>query len=125
MRRVITTYGLFGIAATAVAVWVTGVAGCSEDAKAAQLARAKRLIADNCNGCHLVPGISGANGRVGPPLTGIATRQIIAGHFANTPDNMANWIEHPQKMLPGDAMPEMGLSHEQAETIATYLYTLE
>ncbi len=72
-----------------------------------------------------MPGVSGANGRVGPPLTGIAHRQIIAGHFANTPENLASWIEHPQQMLPGDAMPEMGLSHEQAQTIATYLYTLE
>ena len=27
-------------------------------------------------------------------------------------------------MLPGDAMPEMGLTHEEAQSIATYLYTL-
>jgi cytochrome c2 len=73
----------------------------------------------------VIPGISGATGRLGPPLTGIANRQIIAGHFANTPDNLANWIEHPQQMLPGDAMPEMGLSHTDAQAIATYLYTLE
>jgi cytochrome c1 len=38
---------------------------------------------------------------------------------------MVSWIEHPQRLLPGDAMPEMGLSHEQAQTIASYLYTLE
>jgi cytochrome c len=101
------------------------VVGCSDAAKAAQLSRAKALIAANCNACHVIPGISGANGRLGPPLTGIANRQIIAGHFANTPDNLADWIEHPQRMLPGDAMPEMGLSHEEAQTIATYLYTLE
>jgi cytochrome c len=123
-----------GVVATAVAI-VSSVAlagsivclgGCSsDDAKAAQLARAKTLIAANCNACHMVPGVSGANGRVGPPLAGIASRQIIAGHFANTPDNLANWIEHPQRMLPADAMPEMGLSHEEAQTIATYLYTLE
>jgi cytochrome c len=116
--------GMTLIVVTAVLA-VTVIAACSEDTKAAQLAEAKRLIAANCNACHLVPGVSGANGRVGPPLTGIADRQIIAGHFANTPENMANWIEHPQQMLPGDAMPEMGLSHEQAQTIATYLYTLE
>jgi cytochrome c2 len=106
-------------------VAAAGIAGCTPDTNAAQLAQAKALIAANCNACHLVPGVSGANGRVGPPLAGIANRQILAGHFANTPDNLANWIEHPQQMLPGDAMPEMGLSHEQAQTVATYLYTLE
>jgi cytochrome c2 len=104
---------------------VAALGGCSDEAKAAQTARAKSLIAANCNACHMVPGVNGANGRVGPPLAGIASRQIIAGHFANTPDNLANWIEHPQRMLPGDAMPEMGLSHEEARTITTYLYTLD
>jgi cytochrome c2 len=90
-----------------------------------KFAQAKALIATNCGACHTVAGVTGAAGRVGPPLTGIATRQIIAGHFANTPNNMVSWIEHPQRLLPGDAMPEMGLSHEQAQAIAIYLYTLD
>ena len=87
--------------------------------------QAKTLIATDCGACHTVRGVTGASGRVGPPLTGIGTRQIIAGHFANTPDNLVSWIEHPQQLLPGDAMPEMGLSHEQAQAIASYLYTLD
>lgn len=85
----------------------------------------KALIADHCGACHSVPGVAGANGRVGPPLAGIAVRQVIAGHFANTPNNLVSWIEHPQAMLPGDVMPEMGLSHQQAQDIASYLYTLD
>jgi len=114
------------VSSVALAGSIVCLGGCSsDDAKAVQLARAKSLIAANCNACHRVPGVNGANGRVGPPLAGIASRQIIAGHFANTPDNLTNWIEHPQRMLPADAMPEMGLSHEEAQTIATYLYTLE
>jgi cytochrome c len=116
----VTIFGGVGFVGSVVAL-----GGCSDEAKAAQTAQAKSLIAANCNACHTVPGVSGANGRVGPPLAGIASRQIIAGHFANTPDNLANWIEHPQRMLPGDAMPEMGLSHEEAQTITTYLYTLD
>jgi cytochrome c len=90
-----------------------------------RLAEAKMLLASDCGACHRVPGIAGANGRVGPSLAGIARQQIIAGHFANTPEALAGWIEHPQQLLPGDAMPDMGLSHEQAQTIATYLYTLD
>ena len=29
------------------------------------------------------------------------------------------------RLLPGDAMPEMGLTREQAQSMANYLYTLE
>jgi cytochrome c2 len=101
------------------------LSGCSNSAEGDKFAAAKTLIANECAACHTVPGVAGAHGRVGPPLTGIGNRQIIAGHFANTPNNMVSWIEHPQRLLPGDAMPEMGLSHEQAQTIASYLYTLE
>jgi cytochrome c len=101
------------------------LAGCGSGPDHARLAQARTLIASDCAACHQVPGVSGANGRVGPSLAGIAHQQIIAGHFANTPEMLVSWIEHPQQMLPGDAMPEMGLSHEQARTIAAYLYTLE
>ncbi len=101
------------------------LAGCANDAQRDKFAAAKTLIANDCGACHTVPGIAGAQGRVGPPLAGVGSRQIIAGHFANTPNNMVSWIEHPQHLLPGDAMPEMGLSHTQAQAIASYLYTLE
>ena len=99
--------------------------GCGNGPDRDKLDQAKALISSDCGACHSVPGVSAAKGRVGPPLAGIGTRQIIAGHFANTPNNLVSWIEHPQKLLPGNAMPEMGLSHEQAQAIASYLYTLE
>jgi cytochrome c2 len=98
------------------------VAACSN---AEPHARAKQLIADHCAACHQVPGVRGANGRVGPSLAGIARQQIIAGHFANAPATLAHWIESPQEMLPGNAMPDMQLTHEQALEITAYLYTLE
>ncbi|MDB6092116.1 MAG: cytochrome c class [Gammaproteobacteria bacterium] len=106
-------------------VAVAALGGCGGGTDRARLAEARTLIASDCAACHQVPGVSSAKGRVGPSLAGIAHQQIIAGHFANTPETLVNWIEHPQHMLPGNAMPEMGLSHEQARTIATYLYTLE
>jgi cytochrome c2 len=101
------------------------VAACRNESEQLEMARAKTLIKENCAACHQVPGIVGADGRVGPSLADIAHQQIIAGHFANSPEALARWIEHPQRLLPGDAMPEMGLSYEQARVIATYLYTLE
>jgi cytochrome c len=102
-----------------------GLAACRGSSEGQQLTAAKLLIASNCGACHLIPGIAGARGRVGPSLAGIARQQIIAGHFINSPASLTDWIEHPQQLLPGDAMPEMGLSHEQAQIIATYLYTLD
>jgi cytochrome c2 len=104
---------------------LVALAGCSRGPEQARRAAARTLIANDCAACHRIPGIAGATGRIGPSLAGIAHQQIIAGHFANTPEMLVSWIEHPQHMLPGNAMPEMGLSHEQARTIATYLYTLE
>ena len=83
------------------------------------------LIASHCAACHRVPGIAVATGRVGPSLADIGSQQIIAGYFANSPGMLAQWIEHPQKLLPGNAMPEMGLSRDEAATIVDYLYTME
>ncbi|HYG26002.1 MAG TPA: c-type cytochrome [Caulobacteraceae bacterium] len=78
-----------------------------------------------CGGCHDIPGIPGARGRVGPPLGGIASRVYIGGKYANKPANMIAWIQHPQAMDPGIDMPEMGITEPQARDIAAYLYTLQ
>jgi cytochrome c2 len=87
--------------------------------------RGARLIAQyGCGGCHIVPGISGADGLVGPPLNKMARRVYIAGLLRNSPDNLAAWIENPQAIVPGNAMPAMGINNEQARDIVAYLYTL-
>jgi cytochrome c1 len=101
------------------------VAACSGSADRERMHHAKALIANHCAACHQVPGIAVATGRVGPSLAHIRDQQMIAGYFANTPGMLTQWIQHPQQLLPGNAMPEMGLSHEQAVTIVDYLYTME
>jgi cytochrome c oxidase assembly factor CtaG len=78
-----------------------------------------------CGGCHLVPGVRNADGNVGPPLTRIGTRIYIAGLLRNSPDNMALWIAHPQHVLPGNAMPEMNVSEQDARDLTAFLYTLK
>jgi cytochrome c len=77
-----------------------------------------------CGSCHTIAGIDGAKGLVGPPLTGIADRAYIAGMLANNPDNMVTWIMHPQQVVPGNAMLDLGVSDADARDIAAYLYTL-
>ena len=77
-----------------------------------------------CSTCHLIPGIEGARGMIGPPLNGIASRTYLAGQLPNTPDNMLRWIQDPQSIERGTAMPDSGMSITEARHIAAYLYTL-
>src|SRR4051794_40077535 len=51
-----------------------------------------------CGGCHTILGMSGASGKVGPPLDGVGARAIIGGRLENKPDNMMLWIRDPQKV---------------------------
>jgi cytochrome c len=78
-----------------------------------------------CGGCHDIPGIANAEGNVGPPLHRIGTRTYIAGFLRNSPDNMAFWIQNPQRVVPGNAMPQMNIPQEDARDIAAFLYTLK
>lgn len=87
--------------------------------------RGAALIATRgCAACHTVPGIDGARGNVGPPLTRFGDRVFIAGMLPNTPPNLVRWIRDPQGVVPGNAMPNMGLTESQARDIAAYLFTL-
>jgi cytochrome c len=87
-------------------------------------AGATHIRAYGCSSCHTIPGIAGANGLVGPPLTNIGARQIIAGQLPNTPQNMMQWIRHPRSVLPHTAMPEMGVTEQDSRDITAYLSTL-
>ncbi len=87
--------------------------------------RGKALIGSlGCGGCHLIPHVANADGNVGPPLLHVGSRVYIAGFLRNSPDNMALWLQNPQKVLPGNAMPAMGISQKDSRDIAAYLYTL-
>jgi mono/diheme cytochrome c family protein len=78
-----------------------------------------------CVTCHVIPGIVGGNAPVGPPLTGIGTRPFIAGVLPNTPDTMLQWLRSPQSISPHNAMPDLGVTEQDAADIAAYLATLK
>jgi cytochrome c2 len=89
----------------------------------ADASRGARLIASYaCGACHTIDGIAGADAHVGPPLRDLARRRVIAGKLPNTPQDLARWIARPQQIDPGDVMPDLGLSDQQASDIALYLY---
>ena len=106
------------------------LAGCDDQATelpavAGDFRHGMQLIRQNgCGACHQIPGIENADGLVGPPLNAIGRRIYIAGVERNTPQAMIAWLQDPQAILPGNAMPNMGLSEQDARDIAAYLYTL-
>jgi cytochrome c len=74
-----------------------------------------------CGTCHEIPGVKGASGLVGPPLTKFGRRQFIAGELANTPDNLVRWITDPKGVEPKTDMPDLNVSTADARDIAAYL----
>ncbi len=78
-----------------------------------------------CGSCHTIPGVKGADALVGPPLTAFSKRAFIAGQLANSEPNLVRWIRDPQSVEPGTAMPNLGVTKEDAENIAAYLSTLQ
>lgn len=77
-----------------------------------------------CGACHRITGVPGAQGMVGPALDGIAGRAHIAGVLANRPDRMVLWLRHPQRVVPGNGMPEQGVTQRDGRDMAAFLYTL-
>jgi cytochrome c oxidase subunit 2 len=77
-----------------------------------------------CINCHAVGGTA-ANGRFGPDLTHLMSRDTIAsGAARNTPANLRRWIQNPDGIKPGSKMPAMGLSDPELDTVTEYLETL-
>jgi cytochrome c2 len=91
----------------------------------ADVARAEQAMRDyGCIGCHVIPGIRGADSWVGPPLTGWAQRRYIAGRLPNELDHLITFLVNPQVVKPGSAMPATGIGPQEARDVAAYLYTL-
>jgi cytochrome c1 len=92
-------------------------------ASASAIETGRQLIASyGCGTCHTIPGVPGANGTVGPPLVHFYDHAYIAGQLPNTEQNLVKWIQNPQQIDPGNAMPNLGVSAQEARAIAAYLY---
>jgi cytochrome c2 len=86
-------------------------------------ARASVLVTQyGCAGCHTIPGLPAADGKVGPPLGGLRQRVFIGGVLPNSADNLINWIVDPRSYSPRSAMPVTGISKAEARNIAAWLY---
>ena len=103
---------------------------------------AKLMVgAGTCLGCHMINGVPGMIGVIGPNLTHIASRTTIAaGLYPNDAQHLARWIKNAEAMKPGSIMPVLGagefdprmkmmspfkLSDQQIADIVAYLQTLK
>jgi cytochrome c oxidase subunit 2 len=78
----------------------------------------------SCVNCHTIAG-SAANGRFGPDLTHVMSRDTIAsGLVPNTPGNLRRWIRNPDDIKPGSRMPAMNLSGPELDAVTAYLVSL-
>ena len=79
----------------------------------------------SCVNCHAVTGTI-ANGRFGPDLTHLMSRDTIAsGAATNTRENLRAWIQNPDSIKPGSLMPAMQLSEKDLDALTAYLLTLQ
>lgn len=84
------------------------------------------FTAAGCGGCHIIRGTR-ADGRIGPDLTHLAGRRMLAaGTLAMTEDNLRRFIVDGQHVKPGNTMPPFRvLSEADARAVAAYLMSLQ
>lgn len=113
-------------------VLLAALTGCQSEASSEEEIdigdpeRGQELISEfGCGSCHTIAGVDGAHGRAAPPLVDWTDRGFVAGSAANEPENVAQFIQDPESVSPGSAMPNLDVSEEEARHIAAYLFTLD
>jgi len=83
------------------------------------------LLGSSCVYCHTISGTN-ATGRVGPDLTHVGSRRMIAAAtLLNGPGQLGGWILDPQHVKPGNRMPATNLSGPELQSLIAYLLSLK
>ena len=88
------------------------------------LAGYKYVTSGPCSSCHAIAGTP-ASGTIGPDLTHLASRRTLAAAMPMNTGNLYGWVEDPQSLKPGAAMPTIGLEPQQLHAVVAYLETLK
>ena len=75
-----------------------------------------------CAACHIVPGVAQPRGMAAPSLEHFRSRPSIARKLPNNPETLIKWLQNPQAMDPLGAMPNLGVTPNDARDIAAYVY---
>src|SRR5271170_3351642 len=97
-----------------------------EDARLSTEAIEGRRVfnATACVNCHAVAGTA-AEGRFGPDLTHLMSRETIASGIAsNNAAELRRWVQNPAAIKPGSLMPSMNLTDKELDEVTAYLLTL-
>jgi cytochrome c oxidase subunit 2 len=74
--------------------------------------------------CHTIRGTD-AGSRVGPDLTHVASRNMIAAEtLPNTVGALAGWVVDPQRIKPGTQMSPNPLAPDDLQAVVAYLQSL-
>jgi len=90
-------------------------------------AAGKVFFAQSCVNCHAVRGTS-AKGTYGPDLTHLMSRQTLAAGVIDNDskgENLAKWLDDPQKIKQGCLMPAFGLTGRDRDFVLDYLKSLK
>jgi len=89
----------------------------------------EKIVLHDCHSCHEIPGIPVNRDRRGPSLKHWARQSTIAKKWPNTPDNLVDFLQHPERMLHGNGLKsEMTMSSVKpadGKDIAAYLYSID
>ncbi len=84
----------------------------------------KLVMAKGCIGCHSFNAMHPTKGVIGPNLSGIGTRKMIAGGWLEGSDeNLKRWLQHTQEVKPGVGMKIGPVTDAEAAAIIAYLRT--
>jgi cytochrome c oxidase subunit II len=86
---------------------------------------AQLFTTEGCADCHQIRGTA-AQAQVGPDLTHVASRATLASAtIPNDRAHLTEWLRDPQRVKPGNKMPELQLSANDVAALVAYLEELK
>ncbi|MDB5895131.1 MAG: cytochrome c oxidase, subunit [Rhodoferax sp.] len=119
----------FGVRAEppeAFAAWQAAQQATAAAPASAEAQRGQKLFMQaNCAQCHTVRGTAAA-GTLGPDLTHLASRPMIAaGTATNDRTNLLRWVRNPQSLKPSATMPPAPFGDDDVALVVSYLEGLK
>ena len=106
--------------------WLHGEETTAKQPTGADAQRGQQLfLTEGCADCHQIRGTP-ARAQVGPDLTPLASRATLAGGtIPNDRTDLTEWLRDPQRIKPGNKMPEVPLSAKDIAALVSYLEELK